>query len=54
MYTPVARITQKIAGSLARELKDLPEQFEQDQLTTAVQLLFHLETQEPALSGTGH
>ena len=55
MYTAVtSRITQKIAGSLARELKDLPEKIEQDQLTTAVQRLFHLETPEPALNRTSH
>ena len=47
----VARVTQRIAGSLARELKDLPEKMEQEQMTAAVQRLFHLETPEPALAG---
>ena len=48
----VVRITRRIAGSLARELKDLPEKGEQDQLTTAVQRLFHLETPQKAAAGT--
>ena len=38
-----AHITQRIAGSLARELKELPERKEQDVLTAAVSRLFHLE-----------
>jgi glutamyl-tRNA reductase len=46
-----SRITQRIAGSLARELKDLPERVEQEQMTAAVQLLFHLETPKTALAG---
>lgn len=50
----VARITRRIAGSLARELKDLPEKGEQDQLTTALQRLFHLETPQKAAAGTTH
>jgi glutamyl-tRNA reductase len=45
------RITQRIAGSMARELKDLPEKMEQEQLTQAVQRLFHLATAEPELAG---
>lgn len=48
----VVRITRRIAGSLARELKDLPERGEQDQLTDAVQRLFHLETPQKAAAGT--
>jgi glutamyl-tRNA reductase len=46
------RITRRIAGSLARELKELPEKTEQEQMTVAVQRLFHLETPEKALAGT--
>jgi glutamyl-tRNA reductase len=46
------RITRRIAGSLARELKELPEKTEQEQMTIAVQRLFHLETPEKALAGT--
>lgn len=38
-----AHITRRIAGSLARELKELPEPAEQDMLTSAVGRLFHLE-----------
>jgi glutamyl-tRNA reductase len=45
------RITRKIAGSLARELKDLPEKGEQERMTVAVQRLFHLETPETATAG---
>jgi glutamyl-tRNA reductase len=38
-----AHITQRIAGGLARELKELPEKSEQEMLASAVQRLFHLE-----------
>ncbi len=48
----MSRMTQRIAGSLARELKELPEKVEQEQMTTALQRLFHLQTPEPALAGT--
>ena len=48
----MSRVTQRITGSLARELKELPEQVEQDQMTAAVQRLFHLETPDTALAGT--
>ncbi len=43
LKTLAAHITQRIAGSLARELKDLPEHSVQEALTTAVQRLFNLE-----------
>ena len=46
------RMTQRIAGSLAHELKELPEKVEQEQMTVAVQRLFHLQTPERALAGT--
>lgn len=46
-----ARITRKIAGSLARELKEFPEKVGQEQMTAAVQRLFHLETPEKATAG---
>ena len=53
MLTAVmSRMTQRIAGSLARELKELPERVEQEQMTTALQRLFHLQTPERALAGT--
>jgi glutamyl-tRNA reductase len=48
----MSRMTQRIAGSLARELKELPEKVEQEQMTTALQRLFHLQTPEAALAGT--
>ena len=47
-----AHITQRIAGSLARELKELPERQEQDVLTAAVGRLFHLEQPVKAAAGT--
>jgi glutamyl-tRNA reductase len=46
-----SRIMQRIAGVLARELKELPEKTEQEQMTTAIRRLFHLETPEAALAG---
>ena len=46
------RMTQRIAGSLARELKQLPEKVEQEQMTALVQRLFHLQTPERELAGT--
>ncbi len=46
-----SRMTQRIAGSLARELKEFPEQVEQEQMTAAVERLFHLETPQRALAG---
>lgn len=53
MLTAVtSRITQRIAGSLARELKELPERAEQEQMTAAVQRLFHLESPQMAVAGT--
>jgi glutamyl-tRNA reductase len=48
----MSRMTQRVAGSLARELKELPEKVEQEQMTAAVQRLFHLQTPETALAGT--
>jgi glutamyl-tRNA reductase len=38
-----ARIVHRIAGSLAREIQQLPEPPEQEKLTTALRRLFHLE-----------
>ncbi|MBZ5667126.1 MAG: glutamyl-tRNA reductase [Acidobacteriia bacterium] len=48
----MSRMTQRIAGSLARELKELPEKVQQEQMTTALQRLFHLQTAEQAIAGT--
>jgi len=50
--TMTSRIVRRIAGSLARELKELPEQVEQEQMTAAVQRLFHLIPPETTLAGT--
>jgi len=52
LHAVAAQVIQKIAGSLARELKDLPEQEEQEQMTRAVTRLFHLESPQKALAGT--
>jgi len=38
-----ARMTRKIAGSLARELKEVPEKVDQEQMAVAIQRLFHLD-----------
>jgi len=46
-----SRMTQRIAGSLARELKELPERLEQEQMTAVVRRLFHLESPQAALAG---
>ncbi len=43
LHSLASHITQRIAGGMARKLKELPEQAEQEQLTEAVQRLFHLE-----------
>jgi glutamyl-tRNA reductase len=48
----MSKMTKRIAGSLARELKELPEKVEQEQMTVAVQRLFHLQSPELALAGT--
>jgi len=46
----MCRMTQRIAGSLARELKELPEKVQQEQMTTALERLFHLQTAGPAIA----
>jgi len=48
----MSRMTQRIAGSLARELKELPEKMEQEQMATALQRLFHLQAPKTAIAGT--
>jgi glutamyl-tRNA reductase len=47
-----SRISSRIAGSLTRELKELPGKVDQDQLTMAVQKLFHLPQPPSAAAGT--
>jgi len=44
-----AHITQRIAGSLARELRELPDRAGQDMLTVAVHRLFSLESSGAAI-----
>lgn len=46
-----AQVIQKIASSLARELKELPEKEEQEQMTALVTRLFHLKSPERAPAG---
>ena len=53
LETFAAHITRGIASSLARELKDLPERAEQEQMTAAVQRLFHLATPNQSLVAIG-
>jgi glutamyl-tRNA reductase len=48
----MSRMTQRIAASLSRELKGFPEKSEQEQLTTALCRLFHLQSVEPTLLGS--
>ncbi len=48
----MSRMTHKVAGSLARELKEFPEKVEQEQMTAALRRLFHLQTAESATAGT--
>ncbi len=48
----MSRMTHKVAGSLARELKEFPEKLEQEQMTTALRRLFHLQTAESAIAST--
>jgi glutamyl-tRNA reductase len=52
LHAITAQVIHKIAGSLARELKDLPEKEEQEQMTRAVTRLFHLESPQQAVAGT--
>ena len=52
LHAITAQVIQKIASSLARELKELPEKEEQEKMTEAVKRLFHLEPPKQALAGT--
>src|SRR5579871_5508074 len=51
LHAVTTQIIQKIASSLARELKELPEREEQEQMTAVVNRLFHLEPPKSALAG---
>jgi glutamyl-tRNA reductase len=48
----MCRMTQRIAGSLARELRELPEKVQQEQMTTALERLFHLRTAGLPITGS--
>lgn len=52
LHAITAQLIQKIASSLARELKELPEKEEQERMTAVVTRLFHLESPQTALAGT--
>lgn len=52
LHAITAQVIQKIASSLDRELKELPEREEQEQMTALVMRLFHLESPQWAPAGT--
>lgn len=52
LHAVTSQVIRKIASSLARELKELPEREEQEQMTAVVTRLFHLESPQTALAGT--
>lgn len=52
LHAITAHVIQKIASSLDRELKEVPEKEEQERMTAAVTRLFHLEPPQTALAGT--
>ena len=52
LHAITQQVIQKIASSLARELKEVPEKEEQERMTAAVTRLFHLATPKQALAGT--
>jgi len=52
LHAITARVIGKIASSLARELKELPEKEEQEQMAAAVTRLFHLDSPQTAPAGT--
>jgi glutamyl-tRNA reductase len=52
LHAITQQVIQKIASSLARELKEVPEKDEQERMTAAVTRLFHLGSPKQALAGT--
>jgi glutamyl-tRNA reductase len=52
LHAITAHVIQRIASSLARELKELPEKEDQERMSAAVMRLFHLESPKTALAGT--
>lgn len=51
LHAVTSQVIQKIASFLARELKQTPERAEQEQMTAAVNRLFHLQSPITALAG---
>jgi len=52
LHAITQHVIQKIASSLSRELKEVPEKEEQERMTAAVNRLFHLGSPKQALAGT--
>ena len=52
LHAITAQVIQKIASSLARELREVPEKEEQERMSAAVIRLFHLNSPNTALAGT--
>jgi len=52
LHAITAQVIHKIASSVARELKELPDREEQERMTAVVTRLFHLESPKTALAGT--
>jgi glutamyl-tRNA reductase len=52
LHAITAQVIRRIASSLDRELKELPEKEEQEKMTAAVTRLFHLQSPNQALAGT--
>jgi len=51
LHAITSQVIQKIANSLARELKEFPEKAEQERMTAAVTRLFHLDAPQAASAG---
>lgn len=51
LHAVTSRLTQRIAGSLVRELREVPEKVVQQQMTSVVEMLFHLDTPQTTLAG---
>jgi len=52
LHAITMQLIRKIASSLARELKELPEKEEQEQMAGAIARLFHLDSPQEAPAGT--
>jgi len=51
LHAVTMQVIQKIATSMARELKDVPEKEQQEQMAVAVARLFHLDSPQQTLAG---